>query len=49
MSGSTAIGSGSGQCLELIGSQVTFSDADALASVCPGSGVTSSVVARLVQ
>jgi Flp pilus assembly protein TadG len=50
--GSSHIGDGSGQCLELIGSQVTLSGGSALASSCniPGVGNTgSSGIVSLVQ
>ncbi len=47
-SGAAALGSGTGLCLELIGSQVTLAGGSALASTCVGSGaVTASAV--LVQ
>ena len=47
-SGAAALGSGTGQCLELIGSQVTLAGGSALASTCVSSGaVTASAV--LVQ
>jgi hypothetical protein len=49
LSGGASIGAGSGQCLELIGSQVTLSGGGALASICPGSGMATSAVARLVR
>jgi hypothetical protein len=50
--GSSHIGDGSGQCLELIGSQVTLAGGSALASSCniPGVGNTgSSGIVSLVQ
>ena len=47
-SGAAALGSGTGVCLELIGSQVTLAGGSALASTCVSSGaVTASAV--LVQ
>ncbi|MDE2200036.1 MAG: hypothetical protein KGJ41_13545 [Rhodospirillales bacterium] len=38
LSGSAGVGSGSGQCLELIGSQVAMSGGSAVASTCAGLG-----------
>lgn len=51
MSGAASVGNGSGQCLELIGAQVTLSGGSALASSCsiPGVGLTGSGVVSLVQ
>jgi Flp pilus assembly protein TadG len=49
LSGGASIGAGSGQCLQLIGSQISLSGGTTLASLCPGSGMSSSVNARLVR
>ncbi|MGH6888896.1 MAG: pilus assembly protein TadG-related protein [Rhizomicrobium sp.] len=51
MSGAASVGNGSGQCLELIASQVTLSGGSALASSCsiPGVGLSGSGVVSLVQ
>ncbi|HEV2365157.1 MAG TPA: pilus assembly protein TadG-related protein [Caulobacteraceae bacterium] len=48
LSGAATLGNGSGQCLELIGSQVTLAGGSAVASTCVGSGAVTST-AVLVQ
>ncbi|MGH7017335.1 MAG: hypothetical protein ACRED8_09660, partial [Caulobacteraceae bacterium] len=45
----SGLGNGSGQCLELIGSEVTASSASALASTCSGLGQTSGASVMLVE
>ncbi|MDE2200035.1 MAG: hypothetical protein KGJ41_13540 [Rhodospirillales bacterium] len=42
LSGGSKVGSGTGQCLEVIGAQVSLSGGSALASTCAGLGGTSS-------
>ncbi len=50
LSGGASVGSGAGQCLELIGSQITLAGGTTLATACPGfTGAASSSGARLVQ
>ncbi|HEY3777447.1 MAG TPA: pilus assembly protein TadG-related protein [Rhizomicrobium sp.] len=51
MSGAASVGNASGQCLELIASQVSLSGGSALASSCsiPGVGISGSGVVSLVQ
>ena len=49
LSGGASVGSGSGQCLELIGSQVTLSGGAVLASSCAGLGGSSGTTVVLVQ
>jgi hypothetical protein len=41
LAGGASLGSGAGQCLEVIGSQVTLSGGSAVATACTGSGGTS--------
>jgi Flp pilus assembly protein TadG len=48
LSGGASVGNGAGQCLELIGSQVTLTGGTTAASTCISGGTTSSSV-RLVQ
>lgn len=48
LGGGASIGSGSGQCLELIGSQVTLTGGTTAASTCISGGANSSTV-RMVQ
>ena len=48
VSSASSLGGGSGQCLELIGSQVTVSSASAVGSTCIG-GATSNAAVVLVQ
>ncbi|HEX4199201.1 MAG TPA: pilus assembly protein TadG-related protein [Caulobacteraceae bacterium] len=48
LGGSASVGNGVGQCLELIGSQVTLTGGTTAASTCISSGATTSTV-RLVQ
>ncbi|MDR3513728.1 MAG: hypothetical protein P4L73_18990 [Caulobacteraceae bacterium] len=48
LSGGSSVGSGSGQCLELIGSQVTLTGGTTAASTCVGAGSTGATV-KLVQ
>ena len=51
LSGGASVGNGSGQCLELIGSQVTLSGGSDLASSCniPGAGGSGGATVALVQ
>jgi hypothetical protein len=49
LSGAGNVGSGAGQCLELIGSTITLSGGSALASACSGLGGTSAGTVALVQ
>jgi Flp pilus assembly protein TadG len=48
LGGGASVGSGTGQCLELIGSQVTLTGGTTAASTCISGGATSSSV-RMVQ
>lgn len=48
LSGAATVGNGAGQCLELIGSQVTLTGGTTAASTCIAGGATSSSV-RMVQ
>jgi hypothetical protein len=49
LSGGSSVGNGSGQCLELIGSQVTLSGGAVLTSSCAGLGGTVGTAVVLVQ
>jgi hypothetical protein len=50
LSGAANVGNGTGQCLELIGSQITLSGGTALASTCTGLGDgTTGTTIVLVQ
>lgn len=49
LSGGASVGNGSGQCLELIGSQVTLSGGTTLASTCTGVNQTAISTVELVQ
>ncbi len=49
LSGAANVGNGSGQCLEVIGKQVTLSGGSALASTCNIPGVGTSGVSGLVS
>jgi Flp pilus assembly protein TadG len=51
LSGGASVGNGSGQCLEVIGSQVTLAGGSELASSCniPGSGGSGGATVALVQ
>lgn len=49
LSGAGNVGSGAGQCLQLIGSQVSLSGGSALATACSGMGASGSVTPLLVD
>jgi hypothetical protein len=52
LSGGASVGNGTGQCLEVIASQVTLSGGTALATTCTGLGggsSSSSAAVVLVQ
>jgi hypothetical protein len=51
LSGAASLGNGSGQCLELIGSQISLSGGSALGSICtiPGSLASNQSLVSLVQ
>lgn len=49
LSGGASVGNGTGQCLELIGSQISLSGGTALASTCAGVGQTAVATVELVQ
>ncbi len=49
LSGAANVGNSSGQCLELIGSQVSLTGGSALASTCTGLGGNSATTIVLVQ
>ena len=49
LSGGAGVGNGAGQCLQLVGSQVTLSGGSTLASACTGVGQTTITTVEVVQ